>query len=181
MIRSLFMLMFFFVGSGLSFVASASDIYDYKMKSIDGKVFNFSSLKGKVALIVNTASKCGYTGQLEGLETIYKKYKGKGLVVVGVPSDSFNQELSSEKKVADFCKFNYGVSFPMTEITAVAGKNKHPLFQELISQAKDGDVKWNFEKFLVGKNGKLVARYRSSTKPEDKDVIAKIETLIKQN
>lgn len=179
MFRTLFMLTCFFLGSGLSLDVSANGIYDYKMKAIDGKAFNFSSLKGKVALIVNTASKCGYTGQLEDLESIYKKYKDKGFVVVGVPSDSFNQELSSEKKVADFCKFNYGVSFPMTQITTVAGKNKHPLFKDLTSQAKDGEVKWNFEKFLVGKDGKLVARYRSSTKPGDKDVITKIETLLK--
>ena len=142
-----------------STIASASNFYDLSYKSISGKKVKMSSYKDKVVLIVNTASMCGYTDQFEPLEKLYQKYKSKGLVVVGFPSKSFKQEYSSDKKAADFCKMKYGVTFPLSSITDVTGKNKNDVYKYLVANSpvdKGSDVSWNFNKFLVDQKEMLL-------------------------
>ena len=158
----------------------ASNLYEQSIKTIEGKEVKLSQYKGKALLFVNIATQCGYTGQLEGLEAINKKYSKKGLVVIGVPSNDFGgQTPESEKEVAKFCKLNYGVSFPLTAKTSVKGKDKHPVIKSLIDQAKSKDeIAWNFEKFLVNKDGQLVDRFKSSVKPESKELTSKIESVL---
>lgn len=145
---------------------------------IDGTLVNTQDFANKVLLVVNVASKCGFTPQYEALEALHKKYSDRGLVIVGVPTDQFKQELASNDEVAQFCSLNYGVTFPLTQKTFVNGKNRHPLFAQL-TKAKDGlgiagPVLWNFEKFLVLPNGQM-HRFRSITKPDDKAIISLIE------
>jgi glutathione peroxidase len=149
-------------------------VYDFSAKTIDGKSRKLSDYKGKVLLVVNTASKCGFTPQYKGLEAIYKKYKDKGFAVLGFPSNQFGQqEPGPESEIAEFCEMNYGVTFPMFAKIDVNGDDAHPLFKYLTS-AKKGllgseAIKWNFTKFLVDKEGKVVERYAPTTKPEDLD------------
>lgn len=145
----------------------ASDLYNIPFKSISGNTKDLSEYKGKAIVIVNTASKCGYTGQLEELQSLYENYSKKGLVVLGFPSKSFKQELASEGEVQKFCKLNYGVRFPMSSIIEVSGTQTHPLFKALVKNDPDngGPVRWNFEKFIVSKEGKVIKRFRSKTRP----------------
>ncbi|MBL0926112.1 MAG: glutathione peroxidase [Phycisphaerales bacterium] len=157
-------------------------VLDHEMKLIDGTPQRLDGFKGKVILIVNTASKCGYTPQYAGLEKLYADHKDKGLVVLGFPANNFgSQEPGSNKEIAEFCSKSYGVSFPMFEKISVAGKDKHPLYEQLASQAAPigGDPKWNFTKFLVDRSGHVVARYDSRVRPDDKQMVAKIEELLK--
>ena len=146
-------------------------IYDIKVKTIEGKETALEQYKGKVMLIVNVASKCGFTPKYDGLEALYKKYKDKGLVVLGFPCNQFgSQEPGSEEEIQNFCRVNFGVTFPMFSKIKVNGDDTHPLYVHLKS-AQPGIlgsemIKWNFTKFLVDKNGKVVERYGSSTKPE---------------
>lgn len=145
-----------------------SSIYDYKLKNIEGKDFKLSKYKGKKLLIVNTASKCGYTPQYAELQLLADKYKDK-LVVIGFPANNFNgQEPGSNTEIQEFCKKNFGVTFPLTEKVSVKGLDIAPIFQYLTTQENPdftGDIKWNFEKFLIDENGKLIHRYRSNVKP----------------
>jgi glutathione peroxidase len=131
---------------------------------------------------VNTASRCGYTPQLKELQELHAKYGSKGLMVIGVPSNDFNQEDLSGGELAKFCKFNYGVEFTMLEKTSVKGANKHPLYQYLVqkSNSPNDEVSWNFEKFLVDKSGAVLGRYKSGTKPQDPQLISQIESTIGQ-
>jgi glutathione peroxidase len=145
---------------------------------IDGSHANTDDFAGKVLLIVNVASKCGFTPQYEALEALYQKYGSRGLVILGVPTDQFKQELGSDEEVAEFCSLNYGVTFPLTAKTNVNGSDRHPLFAE-VTKAKDGlglggRVMWNFEKFLILPNGEM-HRFRSITKPDDKAIVSLIE------
>jgi glutathione peroxidase len=158
--------------------AMASDqIYALKYTSIQGKSQSLDAYKGKVLLVVNTASECGYTSQYEGLEKIYKKYEPKGLTVIGFPSPSFKQELASDKEVAKFCKMRYGVTFPLTKRVSVKGKDIDPVFDYLIKNAPEkGDVQWNFEKFLIDRKGNIVGRFPSDVTPEE--LAPKIEKLL---
>jgi glutathione peroxidase len=135
-------------------------IYDFKVESLEGGIIDFSSFKGKKILIVNTASKCGYTSQYEGLQTLYEKYKDK-LVIVGFPSNNFLfQEPGDNKKIKEFCMKNYGVSFPMGSKISVKGKNMHPLYvwltEKKYNSFSDNRVKWNFQKYLIDEKGHLV-------------------------
>jgi glutathione peroxidase len=132
---------------------------------------------GKVALIVNTASDCGYTPQFKGLETLYKKYKDDGLVIIGFPSDSFNQERADAKETAEVCYINYGVTFPMLAASPVKGKDANPVFQHLNAALEE--PKWNFNKYLVDRSGKPVKHFGSHTEPDDKELTAAIEGLLK--
>ena len=162
----------------ISFALTPNDsIYNYSFKTIDGKKVNFSQFKGKKILIVNTASKCGYTSQYEDLEKLHKQY-GKKLVVVGFPAGNFNnQELASNSEIAAFCKENYGVSFLLSEKVSVAGNTMNPLFKYLTSAKNPdftGEVKWNFEKFLINEKGELEHRFRSAVKPLSADILKKI-------
>ncbi len=173
---SLFTIFFIFGGQ-----MSEAGFYDSKINSISGQSMDLSAYKGKPVLLVNIATQCGYTPQLKSLETLYQKYKDKGLVVIGVPSNDFGGQTPQENKdVKKFCELNYGVTFPLTIKTVVKGKDKHPLITHLISESTDkNEIGWNFEKFLVGKDGKVVGRYSSSVKPEDKVLDDKIAGLLK--
>jgi len=150
----------------------AETIYDFTCNTLGGKPQTLSDFRGKVALIVNTASKCGFTAQYKGLEELYKKYQDKGLVILGFPCDQFgHQEPGDSSQISQFCERNYGVSFPMYEKIDVNGKNTHPLYVHLKDKAPgllgSKSIKWNFTKFLVGRNGEVVRRYATATKPED--------------
>lgn len=155
-------------------------LHSQKIKTIGGKAMNLEDYKGKPVLLVNIATQCGYTPQLKGLEALHKQYKDKGLVVLGIPSNDFGgQTPENNEGVKKFCLLNYGVSFSLTEKAVVKGDKKHPLIASLIEQdGKNTEIAWNFEKFLVDKNGKLVGRYGSSVKPNDKELTDKITSLL---
>lgn len=159
----------------------AKNIYGFEFQNIDedGKI-KLSDYKGKVVMIVNTASECGFTPQYKQLQDIYTKYKSKGLVIIGVPSNDFgNQEPGTGKEIARFCEINYGVTFPLTSKYIVSGGNAHPFYKW--AKAKLGDdaaPKWSFHKYLIGRNGKLVTSFVSNVSPTDKRVISAIEQQI---
>ncbi|MDH5209825.1 MAG: glutathione peroxidase [Burkholderiaceae bacterium] len=147
-------------------------IYDFSAQTLTGKPRKLSDYKGKVLLVVNTASKCGFTPQYAGLEELYKKYKSRGLVVLGFPSNQFGeQEPGPDSEIAEFCEMNYGVSFPMFSKVDVNGDAAHPLFKYLTSSKKgmlgSQAIKWNFTKFLVGRDGTVLERYAPTTAPAD--------------
>lgn len=148
-----------------------SQFYDFSAKSLQGKDISMDAYKGKTVLVVNTASKCGFTPQYEGLQKIYEKYENKGLVILGFPCNQFgNQEPGDEKSIAEGCIINYGVSFPMFSKIDVNGKNAHPIFKylkEKLGGIFGSSIKWNFTKFLIDSDGKPVKRYAPITKPED--------------
>ncbi|HEX6704431.1 MAG TPA: glutathione peroxidase [Albitalea sp.] len=157
----------------------ASSVYDFEALSIEGKPAHLSSQRGKVLLIVNTASECGFTPQFAGLEALWKEYRDRGLVIVGFPSNEFGgQDPGNNDQIASFCELNYGVSFPMMGKVQVNGAQAHPLWKWLTSEAPgilgSQAVKWNFTKFLVGKDGKVVKRYAPTDTPESlkKDIEA---------
>lgn len=157
-------------------------IYSFKMKTIDGQEKSLSEYKGKALLIVNTASKCGFTRQYEGLEKLYEMYKDKGLVILGFPANNFmGQEPGSDAEIKKFCSLKYNVSFPMFSKISVKGKDIHPLYQYLTSAlGKSEDISWNFNKFLVSPDGQVVARYGSRTEPSAKELVEKIEAVLPQ-
>lgn len=149
-----------------------ASVYDFSAQTLNGKARKMSDFKGKVLLVVNTASKCGFTPQYAGLEDLYKKYKERGLVVLGFPSNQFGeQEPGADSEIAEFCEVNYGVTFPMFSKVDVNGDGAHPLFKYLTSSKKgllgSQAIKWNFTKFLVGRDGTVMERYAPTTKPED--------------
>ena len=149
-----------------------SNIYDITADTLTGEALSLSAFQGKVLLIVNTASKCGFTGQYKGLEALYQQYKDQGLVVLGFPCNQFGaQEPGSAEEIGAFCEKNYGVSFPMFAKIDVNGSNAHPLFQFLKSEATGlldtEGIKWNFTKFLVGADGKVHSRHAPTANPED--------------
>lgn len=153
---------------------AAQSIYDYKVPSLEGGTIDFSKFKGRYILVVNTASQCGYTGQYEDLEKLYEANKDK-LVVVGFPANNFGgQEPGSNQEIKEFCKKNYGVTFPMAEKVSVKGSDTHPLFQFLTKKEKNGvqdaEIKWNFTKFLLDKNGKLLAVFPSKVNPMSEEI-----------
>ena len=153
--------------------------YDYSAENIDGKEVNMANYKGKVVLVVNTASKCGFTPQLKDLEELYKGYKDLGLVILGFPCNQFmNQEPGDNKDVKNFCEINYGVTFDMFGKVDVNGSNTHPIYKYLKEQEKGiitKDIKWNFTKFLIDREGNVVKRYSPTTSPlKIKDDIEKL-------
>lgn len=158
-------------------------IYDFTMKNIDGKDVKLNTFKGKVVMIVNTASKCGYTPQYEGLQSMYDKYKDRGLVILGFPANNFmGQEPGTEAEIKEFCTLKYKVTFPMFAKISVKGEDQHPLYNFLTNKATNpefsGDVSWNFNKFLVDRSGKVVARFGSKDKPDGEAVTAAIERYL---
>lgn len=157
----------------------AASVYDFEALSIEGKPAHLSTQRGKVLLIVNTASGCGFTPQFEGLESLWETYRDRGLVIVGFPSNEFGaQDPGSNSEIASFCSLNYGVSFPMMSKVQVNGPQAHPLWKWLTSEAPgllgSQGVKWNFTKFLVGRDGRVVKRYAPTDTPESmkKDIEA---------
>lgn len=163
---------------------AASSLYDFEAASTDGKPAQFATQRGKVVLVVNTASACGFTPQFGGLEKLWQDYRERGLVVVGFPSNEFGgQDPGSDGEIASFCQLNYGVSFPMMAKTLVNGSDAHPLWQWLKAQAPGllgtQGIKWNFTKFLVGRDGQVLRRYAPNDKPESlrKDIEKALETV----
>lgn len=155
-------------------------VLNYTMKSLAGQDVDLSKYKGKVVLFVNVASKCGNTPQYDGLQKLHEKYKDEGLAILGFPANNFlGQEPGSDSDIATFCKKNYGVTFDMFSKISVKGDDKAPLYKQLTSGAGDpklaGEVDWNFAKFLVGRDGKLVARFKASTKPDNPDFVKAVE------
>ena len=170
-----------------------SNIYDFKALTNRGEEMNFSQFKGKVLMIVNTASKCGFTPQYDGLEELYQKYKDQGLVIIGFPCDQFaHQEPGSDEEIAEFCRINHGVTFQLMKKVDVNGENAHPIFEYLKSQApteeykglkakathtmlkgisksakKESDILWNFTKFIISRDGAVVKRFPPTTEPAD--------------
>ena len=160
--------------------ADTSSIYDFQIQALDSdEVIELSQFKGKKILIVNVASRCGYTPQYDGLQKLYEKYQDQ-LVIIGFPCNQFLfQESGSESKIANFCRTNYGVSFPMTTKVKVKGSAKHPIYQWLTTKELNGvndfKVSWNFNKFLIDENGTLVAHFGSSVKPSSREIIQHFE------
>jgi glutathione peroxidase len=148
------------------------NVFDFQAKSLDGKPVDLAQYRGKALLIVNTASKCGFTPQYQGLETVYRELHGRGLEVLGFPCNQFgSQEPGTEEEIGAFCEKNYGVSFPMFAKVDVNGDEAHPLWKHLKGEAPGvlgtEAIKWNFTKFLIGRDGKVVKRYAPQTKPEE--------------
>ena len=153
---------------------------DFSFKSVDGSALNLAEHKGKVIVVVNVASRCGFTNQYEGLQTLWKTYKDKGVLVVGVPSNNFRQEPGSNKEIKDFCEATFGIDFPITEKQNVLGSDAHPFFIWAKKNYGSGAIpKWNFHKIIIGKNGKVVETLASITKPSSKKFISIIEQEIK--
>jgi len=159
-------------------------VYELSAVTIDGETVPLSNYKGKVALFVNTASKCGFTGQYEALEALNDKFQSRGFVVLGFPSNDFlGQEPGTNEDIKKFCKLNYDVSFPMFSKAPVTGKEKQPVFKRLTEESAgefQGEVRWNFEKFLVNKDGQVVGRWRSMTAPDSNKIVSRIEELLSQ-
>ncbi|MEK6324478.1 MAG: glutathione peroxidase [Acidobacteriota bacterium] len=160
-----------------------NSIYDFSLKDIDRKEVSLSQYRGKVVLIVNVASRCGYTPQYEGLQKLYLKYKDRGFVTLGFPANNFmGQEPGTEEEIKTFCSIKYNVTFPMFSKVSVKGDDIHPLYKFLTSKETNpefgGDIKWNFNKFLVDKSGKIIARFEPGVKPESDQVIQAIEKAL---
>ena len=158
---------------------SQKSFYDLEIESINGEIIKLKDYRDKVILIVNTASYCGFTKQYEDLQELWDKYKSKGLIVLGVPSDSFNQEKKTNSEVKEFCEVNFNINFPLTEITNVKGDNAHEIYKwAKDNYGKSAVPKWNFYKILINKEGKIEDTYASLTNPTSKKIINKIESLL---
>jgi glutathione peroxidase len=178
-----FTLFLIFCAASLGLSAQSKSIYNFTIDSIDGKPVNLASFSGKVVLIVNVASKCGFTPQYAALEALYEKYKDKGFVIVGVPANNFmSQEPGTNEEIKTFCTNKYNVTFPMMSKVSVKGDDKAPLYTFLTDKSSDpqfgGDIKWNFTKFLFDRSGNPVARFEPATTPDSPQVIAAIETAL---
>ena len=153
--------------------------YDFKINSISGDIIDLRDFKGKPVLIVNTASYCGFTKQYEDMQKLWENYREKGLVVLGIPSNSFNQEKNNNNEVKEFCEVNFNINFPMTEITNVKGDDAHEIYKwAKENYGKSAVPKWNFYKILINKEGKIEDTYASLTNPTSKKIISKIESLL---
>ena len=169
--------MFFFKNS----VSANYDkvFYDFQLNSISGEAIDLKEYKNKVILVVNTASYCGFTKQYDGLQLLWEKYNSKGLIVLGVPSDSFNQEKETNKDVKEFCDVNFNISFPLTQIVKVKGEKAHPVYKWAKKNFGNSAVpKWNFHKILINKEGKIEDTFVSFTKPTSEKIIKKIEEIL---
>ena len=155
-------------------------VYEFEFNGIDGNKIKLSNFKNKVLIVVNVASRCGYTPQYEGLQMLWSNYKNKNLVVIGVPTNNFKQEPGNNKEIKDFCETNFGINFPMTEKTNVIGKDAHPFYKWAKKNHGIAAIpKWNFHKIVIGKNGKIVDTFASFTKPTSKKFLNLIEKEIK--
>ncbi|NOR86278.1 MAG: redoxin domain-containing protein [Bacteroidales bacterium] len=164
----------------LGSIAAQSSFYDFTIKDIDGNDFPLSQLKGKKVMVVNVASKCGYTKQYKQLQEVYEQYGGDDFVIIGFPANNFlKQEPGSDEEIKEFCTLNFGVTFPMMSKISVKGKDIHPLYEWLTQEEKNGvmdsKVKWNFQKYLISANGKLEKKYSPGTTPDDDEIIEWIE------
>ena len=169
--------MFFFKNS----VSANYDkvFYDFQLNSISGEAIDLKEYKNKVILVVNTASYCGFTKQYDGLQKLWEKYKSKGLIVLGIPSDSFNQEKKTNKDVKEFCEVNFNINFPLTEIIEVKGEKAHPIYKWAKKNYGNSAIpKWNFHKILINKEGKVQNTYSSLTKPMSNKIISEIDNIL---
>ena len=158
----------------------AKTIYDYTMKSIDGKPTSLSQYKGKVVMIVNVASQCGFTPQYAGLESLYQKYRDQGFVILGFPANNFgSQEPGSDAEIKEFCNRKYNVDFPMFAKSDVKGPGQNELYSYLTA-TEGGEIKWNFTKFLVGKDGEVLARFEPKVTPDSTEVTGAVESALKK-
>tara|TARA_Y100001970_G_scaffold81274_1_gene103039 strand:+ start:1175 stop:1720 length:546 start_codon:yes stop_codon:yes gene_type:complete len=174
----LVMLSFFTTNSKSSYKKLA---YDFSFKDLDGSVIKLSDYKNNVLLVTNVASRCGFTSQYEDLQNVWERYGKKGLVVIGVPSNSFNQELGSNKEVKNFCEAKFGISFPMMQIVEVKGESAHPFYiWAKKNHGKAAIPKWNFHKIIIGKDGKVFDTFSAMTNPKSKKFISSIETALKK-
>lgn len=175
--------MFLIIFPFLSYGNPGKNFFDLSATSLSGSKVNFSGYQGKVVLVVNTASQCGFTPQLKDLETIYKKYSSQGFIVLGFPSNDFKQESHEKDQIQKFAEKEYGVSFPFFEKAAVTGKDKQPVYQ-FLTDKKPGilfkDVSWNFEKFLINRQGEVIERWNSMTSPTSDSMTKAIEKALKQ-
>ena len=154
--------------------------FDFKIDSISGEEIDFQDYRNKVILLVNTASYCGFTPQYDNLQKLWDKYKNDGLVVLGIPSNSFNQEKKANEEVKKFCEVNFNINFPMSQITEVKGDNAHEIFKWAeLNYGKSAIPKWNFYKILINKEGKIEDTYSSFTNPTSNKIVSKIEELLK--
>jgi len=165
-------------------MANAESIYNFKMNNINGEEVNLEDFQGKVVLIVNVASKCGFTPQYEGLQKIYTDYKDEGFIILGFPANNFlKQEPGNNEEIKTFCQINYGVTFPMFSKISVRGKDIHPLYELLTNKKTNpefgGKISWNFNKFLINREGEIVNRFGSRVKPESEELIESIEKALK--
>jgi glutathione peroxidase len=176
-ILSLTIIMFFFKSTTLA--SYEKTFFDLNIEGISGETINFSDFKNNVVLIVNTASYCGFTNQYEELQVLWDKYNKKGLVILAVPSNSFNQEKNKNSDVKEFCEVNFNITFPLSTITEVKGNNAHELFKWAKTNHGNSAVpKWNFHKILINKEGKIEDTFSSFTKPLSKKMINKIESIL---
>ncbi|MGA2589937.1 MAG: glutathione peroxidase [Bryobacteraceae bacterium] len=156
----------------------AASVYEFTLNSIDGAAAPLAAYKGKVLLLVNVASKCGFTPQYKALEAVYQNYQDKGLVIAGFPANNFGaQEPGTNEEIKTFCTRTYSVTFPMYAKISVKGADIAPLY-EFLTKSTGGDIKWNFTKFLIGKDGRIIARFESPVKPDSPDVTAAIEKAL---
>ena len=178
--KILFLLMAVFSVAMVS-IRAAESLYDIALKDIDGKSTSLQSYRGKVLLVVNVASKCGYTPQYTGLEALQKKYQDRGLAVLGLPCNQFGgQEPGTNEEIKQFCSAKYGVTFPLFDKIEVNGAHRHPLYVMLVGpdSPTSGDIRWNFTKFLISRDGKILKRFESAAKPESPEVVQAIETAL---
>ncbi len=162
---------------------TAKTIYDFELKKVDGSELKLEDFRGKVLLLVNTASKCGFTKQYDGFQALYAKFGEQGLVVIGFPANNFmKQEPGENEEIASFCRLNFGVNFPLSEKISVRGKAIHPLYKYLTDKDTDpefsGKIAWNFTKFLISREGAIINRFPPATTPEDAKVISAIEAAL---
>ena len=153
--------------------------YDFQIESINGEIINFKEYENKVILLVNTASYCGFTKQYDDLQRLWDQFKSKGLIVLGIPSNSFNQEKKNNSEIKKFCEMNFNINFPLSTLTDVKGNNAHEIFKwAKENHGKSAIPKWNFYKILINKEGKIEETYSSLTKPTSNKIIKKIESLL---
>jgi len=172
--KNIIVIVFIFVA--VSLASAQTSFYDFKVEDIEGNTFDFNTLMGKKVMVVNTASKCGLTPQYKQLQTLFDTYGGEKFVIVGFPANNFlNQEPGSDEDISEFCEKNYGVTFPMMSKISVKGRDIHPLYQWLTLIEKNGvmdsNVSWNFQKYLIDENGRLVDMVKPATKPDDPQIL----------
>ena len=175
-----FFFLIFMIGFFTNALANYSNLaYDYSFTGIDGNKIKLEEFKNKVIVVVNVASRCGYTPQYENLQILWSKYKSKNLVVLGIPTNNFRQEPGNNREIKNFCETNFGITFPMTEKTNVIGNNSHPFYKWARKDYGIGAIpKWNFHKIIIGKDGKVAKTFSSITNPSSKKFIKVIDELI---
>ena len=179
MIKFIFCMLF----CAATLMAADKTVYDFTLNTIDGQPAPLRSYKGKVVLLVNVASRCGYTPQYTALESVYEKYKDRGFVIIGIPANNFgSQEPGTNQEIKTFCKSKYSVTFPMMSKISVKGGDKTPLYQFLTDKAANpqtgGEIEWNFTKFLIGPDGRVLTRFEPAVEPKSPEVIAAIEKAV---